>query len=189
MFLSDSSTFINHGTSRQFGKHLLLNGLFLPYSILQSRRLIAASEFERLVFVCHGNVCRSPYAEHKAQQMGIKSISFGLDTRSGTAANGTAISVATDRGVDLSSHRSQQISVDQLKENDLILAMEPWHIRAIKRLEPSGHRSVALLGLAASQWPYSYIPDPYGLSDTMFGSCFDIIDRALETLSTKSLSG
>src|SRR5690349_21297071 len=65
------------------------------------------SRVERLVFVCSGNICRSPYAAEYARSLGIPIASFGVDTRGNDTANDVASKVAAARGVDLSNHRSR----------------------------------------------------------------------------------
>src|SRR5262245_66201200 len=56
------------------------------------------SRVRRLVFVCHGNVCRSPYAEARVRQRGVRAASFGLVTTGGVAANAVAQRIAGARG-------------------------------------------------------------------------------------------
>jgi len=57
-------------------------------------------------FVCSGNICRSPYAEAAARRCGLTAISCGIATEKGLPADGTAITEAAQRGLDLTSHRT-----------------------------------------------------------------------------------
>ena len=59
---------------------------------------------ERLVFVCQGNVCRSPYGEVCAWRFTDRVASIGLATTSGQPANEIARAMAQQRGVDLTRH-------------------------------------------------------------------------------------
>ena len=76
---------------------------------------------KRLVFVCQGNICRSPFAEKLALAQGIPAISFGLAATSGTAANPTALEVAQIRGVSLETHQSLNIMEYAPLPGDLVL--------------------------------------------------------------------
>jgi len=185
MFMADSKRFIQHGTLRQFGKHVILNGFFLPYSIYKARGLASLDNVDRLVLVCHGNVCRSPYAEARATKLGFNAISCGIEADQGDPANERAIVVAASRGIDMSLHRTQTLSNVQFKPGDLVIAMETWHVHQIKK-HNLGYQSVSLIGHALQRWPYSYIPDPYGLSEAMYHSCFALIDQALFALTRRT---
>jgi protein-tyrosine phosphatase len=140
------------------------------------------STVKRLVFVCKGNICRSPYAEARARAMGLPCSSFGLEPGVNSPANASAIRVARARGVDLTQHRARGASDFSLTTGDLLTAMEPWHIAVLRsRSMPAGIQ-VTLLGLWCSP-RRPHLEDPYGLSDEYFQTCFETIDKALETMS------
>lgn len=139
---------------------------------------------ERLVFVCKGNVCRSPYAAQKAADLGIPTISFGLDTGGDTPANSAASRCALERGVDLVRHRSAHIRTADFKTNELLLFFEPGHIFAAKKILDHIPAQISLVGLWSSP-KRPYIFDPYGRSDECFRYCFDAIDSSIANISAR----
>jgi len=133
---------------------------------------------ERCLFACQGNICRSPYAEHRARCLGIDAISFGIETTPGRRAASTAVRVAARRGVDLTNHRSRSAEDLTIAASDLVIAMEPRQLSALLSLARASGGQLTLLGL----WCLPIRPvleDPYGLSETHFQICFSVIDDAL----------
>jgi protein-tyrosine phosphatase len=139
---------------------------------------------ERLVFVCKGNICRSPYAEARAHALGIDAVSFGLDAAGGAHADSNAFRNARLRQIDLSAHRSRPVDGSMLGPKDLVLLFEPqqvvqWH----ERLGETS-AAVTLAGLwAKSQRPY--LCDPYGRSDLCFQECFSVIDSSVTAVTAR----
>ncbi len=90
-----------------------------------------------LVFVCSGNICRSPAAEalfllHAAKlAVPHTATSCGTLRISGEPAAPFTIRALSERGVDLRAHRSRAMSYFLLREADLILCMEPHHRDAV----------------------------------------------------------
>ena len=107
--------------------------------------------------------------------------SFGLDTTAGLPANIKACEVARARGITLAGFSTRTITQVQIDGNDLLVAMEPPHARALQRAFRAKGAQVTLLGLWAPS-PRPAIADPYGLSDDFFVRCFELIDAALETI-------
>ncbi|MFH0352548.1 MAG: hypothetical protein ACHBMF_11575, partial [Chromatiales bacterium] len=97
-------------------------------------RAIDWARVRRLVFLCMGNVCRSPYAAGRARQQGVESLSFGLDVRISAPADTIAQVVARQRAVDLSRHQSRPLQPADLRDTDLVVLMEPGHLRTLKQL-------------------------------------------------------
>jgi protein-tyrosine phosphatase len=157
-----------------------MDGLrLLPSGPAKSR----LSEFRRLVFACQGNICRSPYGEARARQLGLSSASFGLDADNGKEANLSAASVAKRRGLALNFHRATHLSKFPFEAGDLILAFEP---QQLTELISSGvlpeFAAADLLGRWCSP-AFPYLHDPYGLDEAYFNICFNRIDQALARLA------
>ncbi len=146
-------------------------------------RRVAWDDVERVVFVCHGNLCRSVYAEARARGAGLRTTSFGLAARDGDGADAVASSRSAARGLDLSAHRARRLSPDRLRPGDLLVAMEPAHLRRLALVAPSYPRT--LLGLWATP-PRPHLEDPYGLAPTYFDTCFDVVDRAVEEIARRA---
>ncbi|MCS4505801.1 hypothetical protein NYO91_17095 [Arhodomonas aquaeolei] len=139
---------------------------------------------ERLVVVCAGNVCRSPYAQTRALSLGMPSVSFGLVTTGGVPADATAQLVARRRGVALERHRSVQPFQIVIGAGDLVLCMEPGQLRALRRRVRSADGQAALIGLWANP-PRAVIEDPYGRGEACFEVCFTQLDEALKALQAQ----
>ena len=133
---------------------------------------------ERLVFVCQGNICRSPVAAaYAVQRANFPAVSFGLNCRDGAPADPRAISFANDLGLDLNTHRSSHIQHYQPQASDLVIAMEPIHLELIDR-SLLGAAQLTLLGL----WlPLStpYIHDPYTSDAAHFSRCEESVVDAV----------
>jgi len=140
-------------------------------------RKIDWSVVSRLVFVCKGNICRSPYAEMKARELGIEAVSIGLDTKPGSPANTSALRNAAYRSINLAQHEAKTFESITFSATDLVICMEPWHVQQFKALDHSGCQ-VSLLGLW-SPVKKIIISDPYGKPDVFFEDCFVLIDNAL----------
>ncbi len=141
------------------------------------RRLCAIewSAVERFVFVCTGNICRSPYAAAQAQALGLPAVSSGLEAARDAEANETAAAEAARRGIALAGHRTRPLQDLRLTAADLIVCMEPPHCRRIRGLMPEPPGQITLLGLwSRPQRPWIF--DPYGISGEYWQSCFDVID-------------
>lgn len=129
----------------------------------------------RLVFVCKGNICRSPYAAERSRLLGVPAISYGLDATDGSPADAAAVRNARRRNIDLSQHRSNEFHNSGVQETDLITVFEPQQLFEIRRRIGNRAVSLTLLGIWAS--PISpYIQDPYGQNDRFFQRCYSAID-------------
>ena len=171
-----------HGSYREFAEAMFARFL-LKVGRLRSLRRASLHGVERLVFVCTGNVCRSPYAEFKARELGFEAQSIGTRTSGGTPANPDAVRVAERRGINLHDHRSIAYDRFLVRPGDLFVCMTPTHARVVGRLFGTEH--TALLGLIGSG-ESPLIADPYGRSDAFFEQCFDQIDQALNEAKTSA---
>lgn len=137
----------------------------------------------RLVFVCKGNICRSPYAEVVAATRGVQAISCGLEATAGSAATREAIRNAGARGVDLRGHRAQRLQDIELAEGDLLVAMDPEQARRLDRQlgDREMRAQITLLGIW-SEWLRPFLADPFGRTDSYFQTCYSCIDTNLEHL-------
>jgi len=166
-----------------------------PASRLHARRRRAAQvELERLnprsiLFVCHGNICRSPFAAAAflracgpeiATDIHVASAGFMGPMRS---APPTALIAAAKFGVDLSPHRSALITSENLGAADLIVVMSEEQARGVRaRVAPSTF--VLILGdLDPKPVSRRTILDPWGQSDAAFDESYDRIDRCVRELA------
>lgn len=145
-------------------------------------RNIDWSRVQRLVIACSGNICRSPYAELRARELGMAAISFGLMTSPGARADAAAMRNAAERGVNLLSHRSRSLDTISLRRTDLLIAMEPGQAARLCRFARVAAAQVTLQGLWASP-PRPYVPDPFGRADACFQYSYALIDSSLEHMN------
>ncbi len=138
-----------------------------------------AEDVRRLVFVCHGNICRSAFADVLARQAGLNSASFGLSTSSGKAAYPATSHIASDMGYSLDAHRTTKAEDYVPEYGDLLLAMETRHLRKLAVDERLGHLPRSLLGLYGST---PHLHDPYELSDAYMRICLQRIERIVPEL-------
>ena len=148
---------------------------------LRHLRIVDWSRVDRLVFVCKGNICRSPYAEQRARKLGLCAASFGLEAEIGVPADEVATLVARERGVDLAHTRARRAVNLTLGPRDLVVAMEPWQIRPIESLTYEHGCQITLLGLW-SRPACPYIGDPFGRSKAFFARCFATIDSGINAI-------
>ena len=93
----------------------------------------------RILVVCTGNLCRSPFAEHllrrrlgEAGLLDIAVASAGIGAMPGAPCPGNVLEAAREWELDLSGHRARQISAEDVEMADLILTMERYHYHAVR---------------------------------------------------------
>ncbi|MDF2177305.1 hypothetical protein P2G88_03485 [Aliiglaciecola sp. CAU 1673] len=136
---------------------------------------------ERLVFVCLGNICRSPFGEYVARREGIEAVGFGLSTTTGMPAFALGQETARDYGIDMSAHKTTDISDFDIKDSDLLLVMEVRHARRLKARLGGSKAQIALLGHWAKP-RHLHIHDPHVHDKAYFSHCYGIIEQATERL-------
>ena len=174
------------------GKRSLLKQAALPMVLVARGRLELArrvtSPIHRIVFVCAGNICRSPFAEHVARSVDMRASSMGLEATDGAPADPQAARAARAWGIHLGSHRARRFQSDQIEAGDLGLAFELWHALALERELVGRGATVRLIGAYLTPMHY-HIADPYGLDDRYFARCFERIRRAVLVTARASRRG
>ena len=137
-----------------------------------------------VLFVCTGNICRSPTAEavlrHLAAKEGIELhiASAGIgDWHVGAAPDDRAQHHARKRGYDLSALRARQVTPRDFDEFDLVLAMDRGHLRALERMAPPALRHKLRLFVAGRD-----VPDPYYGGAEGFEQVLDLVEAACRDL-------
>ena len=138
----------------------------------------------RILFVCLGNICRSPAAEGvaRARIPGIETDSAGTsDWHVGDPPYGPMQAAAQGRGYDISDLRARQFRRGDFEEFDLIIAMDASNLENIEALRPAGSDTpVHLFTDYAPETGADHVPDPYYTRD--FDGCLDLIERAAKGL-------
>ena len=136
--------------------------------------------FKRILFVCVGNICRSPTAEyllrHRLAQSDFEVGSAGLSAVVGAPMDPMALELLRKHGIEGSEHRGRQLTADMLRQSDLILAMEKSHAASIIRGNPEVSGKVFLLG----KWQSTTdIPDPFRQPRSAFVHAYRLIDKGV----------
>lgn len=136
---------------------------------------------KRLVFVCHGNICRSAFADVAARMQGMNVASFGLSTSSGKGAHPPVIDAARAMGIDLSAHVTINVTDFVAQPGDLLLVMEVRQLGSLARHPELAAYPRALLGSYASP-PVPHLHDPYKLDPEYMPVCLTRIASAVDGL-------
>lgn len=188
--LTDGPAFIQarYGTARGMIR-LFLSRLSRAAFRFRRFQAIDWNTVERLVFVCAGNICRSPYADRKAAQSGFPTASVAMRGDTGEPADPQARAAAKAAGVDLDAHRSLAIAEFRVLPGDLLVAVEPHQAFDLAHRFPldSGVQ-VTLLGLW-SRPVRPHLHDPHRLGDAYFRTCFAVADSAIATMLRKVARG
>jgi protein-tyrosine phosphatase len=139
------------------------------------------AQVRRLVFVCHGNICRSAYADGLARRAGMNVASFGLSTSSGNRAWPLVAERALARGLDLSEHRTTRVQDFVPLPGDYLLGMETRHLRKLAVNPLTAALPRGLLGSYATP-PVPHLHDPYQLDPAYMDLCLTRIERAVAEL-------
>ncbi|MBI4324155.1 MAG: ribose 5-phosphate isomerase B [Chloroflexi bacterium] len=142
-----------------------------------------------ILFVCTGNVCRSPMAEglfrHAVQGRGeYQVLSAGVGAMDGQPPSGHAVQVLEDLGIDISRQRSRMLTAELVEQADYIFGMTHGHLDAITLLYPKAAEKTFLLRefdetLDAFE---KDIPDPIGGSFETYLNCRDQIEQGIAAM-------
>jgi len=130
-------------------------------------RLADSGGPKKILFVCYGNICRSPLAAALAKQnlAHIEIESAGFHSTTGRSCPEKILRIAGSFGLDLSHHRSACVTREQMLSADLVIAMDLENIARIKTACPEALSRTTLLGLFAAP-PSVNIADPYLADET-----------------------
>jgi len=195
---------MNVGDTPSLSEHcwIYLRGLREAALYLAGRMNVVRHPYERwaavrlpdsvqsVLFVCKGNICRSPLAqayfqslvEKEGRHMTVRSA--GLETTPGKPAHAKAKAVALQHQLSLDEHATTQVHMELLDKSDLIIVMEIVQKDRIQRLYPRSKGKVVLLGRFDSVGSLE-IADPYSGTSEDFHFCFQQVSRCCDVLAVR----
>ena len=145
------------------------------------------TERQRVLFVCTGNICRSPVAQFLAERLAreaglpLRASSAGTEAELGHDMEPGARRALVARGVKGVSHLAVQLEEALCADADQIYALTRGHRATIVSRFPAHAAKVAVLREAAGL-PAPDVADPYGESDAVYEECARNIEEALKIL-------
>lgn len=141
----------------------------------------------KVLFVCLGNICRSPMAEglfrHLASQAGYSCVVDSAGTGSwhvGEAPDPRAVACMQRFGIDISNLRARQVHPEDFKTFEIILAMDAANLKALEAMRKEGSRPRLFTEMCQLGVPE--IPDPYYGGPEDFERVFRLLHTGLENL-------
>ena len=155
-------------------------------------------ENPHILFICYGNIFRSPYAEATLRSLlrkdGLEEFnikSAGLLESEGRAVPGSAQNIGRQEGIDLSTHRSRLLDFSMVDWSGIILVMDSRNLHAVTSKFPQARDKTFLIGLFNNEDESHEIDDPWDLDSQKLlsiyakirRSCLNLEEMLLEAVS------
>ncbi|WP_269778957.1 low molecular weight protein-tyrosine-phosphatase [Propioniciclava soli] len=146
-----------------------------------------------VVFVCWGNICRSPMAERMAQTAaraegleGVRFTSAGVSSEElGNPIDPRARAVLTRHGHDAEGHRAHRITAEEIAGADLVIGLEQIHLDRMRRIAPDADQLALLTDFDPDAEPGSGVDDPWYGGPEGFDTTMAAIEAALPGVLAK----
>ena len=161
------------GQRRQWRRH---------QALLQ--RVAATGGPHKIVFLCYGNICRSPLAAGLAQQRlgGVNIASAGFHQQEGRSCPEKIRRIGNSFGLDLSGHRSRRVTHELLANADLVIAMDKENLDRLHHEFPEILDRTTLLGFFGKP-PALAIADPYQADEAMTNRICEQVKSSVDGLA------
>jgi protein-tyrosine-phosphatase len=144
-----------------------------------------------IIFVCFGNIMRSPMCEALLKRILPEAgdrrfivTSAGLHAVPGREAHHWAIAAARNLGISLEDHRARLLSTEMVESADVVFAMDYSNFVQILSRWKGASRKVFMLGAyAPSQHRETEIPDPYYASASETMECYKVLEACVQNLA------
>jgi protein-tyrosine phosphatase len=145
---------------------------------------------QSVLFVCLGNICRSPLAEAafraEAKRVGldVEADSAGLGGwHTGEPPDPRACATARRHGIDISGYRARKVTKDDFRSFDFVVAMDNENLAALERLQPrDGKAALSLMLDHVAGREGEDVPDPYYGDDADFEAVWLLVCEAARDL-------
>ena len=138
---------------------------------------------KKLLFICLGNICRSPAAEGIARKIFPKD--WEIDSagtggwHTGDSPDPRSIEVCKNHGIDISMLKARPVRIADDEYFDFLIAMDEQNVRDLKRIFPQkNHHKIIMLDEIS-------VADPYYGGDNGFEIMYQHIEKSLKKLVTK----
>lgn len=153
---------------------------------------MSAKPINSILFVCLGNICRSPLAEGVLRAvLAERGLDILLDSAAtsgwevGSAPDPRSIAIAARHGIDISGQKARKVAVEDFHRFDLVLGMDRSNVRDLRALAPAAMRDRVHLFLEFADGKARDVPDPYYQGQEAFVSVYRMIREASETLASR----
>ena len=152
--------------------------------------IVSPANIRNILFVCAGNICRSPMAEWQLKALlrenpipGMQVGSAGLIALPDNAASFNAVRVARENSISLDEHRARLVNTELIDNADLVLVMESHQGHELIANHPQASEKILLLRHFARYGSRERgISDPYGRNLEAYRFCFEDIKECVESL-------
>lgn len=151
-----------------------------------ARRLAELGDDPRILVLCLGNICRSPFAEARLREAGVSKVRSRGFIGPGRPSPPEALAAARDLGAELESHVSATVSAADVEWADVVIVMNGRQARRATALARDRRPAIVRLGdLDPEPIERRAIADPFGRGDAAFAACFARMVRCLKPLEER----
>ena len=184
-FVTDDPMPAVHEIAQLFAEKLRSAVRLLPLSrgLMRRRAVQAMNRARRVLFLCKGNICRSPFAERMLQTIrpDLQCISAGSYPVTGRRAPDGAVEASRRFNIALEMHRSCILTRELVQAADVVFVFDREHERFVKAWYPEHEQKLHYLGTLNADGPLE-IADPYGSEMANFIDTFKRIQCLLNLL-------
>ncbi len=175
---------IRRGIGRKLARKFIQFGMVRRHFYKRAHKALRGEG--SFLFICKGNICRSPFAEELACQKlgGNRSImSAGYYPRPGRSSPDNAITAASRWGVDLTGHRSQLLTKQMVHAAAAVFVFDAENADRVSNEFQCPRGRIHFVGALNPSGPL-YIEDPWGGTIEQFQDCYGLISKAFESVES-----